>query len=368
MTIIGLIVSLALSFVFGYCFTPLVKGIAVRWKICEKPNGPNSRDIAHIGGVAIIGAVLFTLIPVFLFHLPPDPYHKAFLPVLIASGFLIFLLGIIDDLRSLHYIYKLSVQITVSIFVSAGGLALLNQFGLVQLPFTTAALAFVGIAIWILAITTSFNLIDGIDGLASGIALIAAAAFSIVGFIFDQPVVVALSLVVLGAVIAFLRYNFPPAKILMGDSGSLFLGLLFGLISLLTLIFGEALFYRAAGCVVILGIPLLDTVLAFLRRLLTNRPVFEADLKHIHHILLYRFNSVRKVDILLWSLSAVFGVLGIFTMMGSLEALLLAFAIEVVVFIMALRSMVRFSLSRDKAEEILDRSGIHTSRLVPRHK
>ncbi len=368
MTIVGLIVSLALSFVFGYCLTPFVKGIAVRWKIGEKPNGRNSRDIAHIGGVAIIGAVLFTLIPVFLFHLPPDPYYKAFLPVLIASGFLIFMLGIIDDLRSLHYVYKLSVQIIVSIFISAGGLALLNHFDLVRLPFAIAVPVAMGISVWILAITTSFNLIDGIDGLSSGIVLIAGTAFTVAGFIFDQPLVVALSLVILGAVIAFFRYNFPPAKILMGDSGSLFLGLLFGLISLLTLIPGEDVFYRAAGAVVILSIPLLDTVLAFLRRLLTNRPVFEADLKHLHHILLYRLNSVRKVDVILWSLSAIFGILGILTMMGSLPALLLALAIEVAVFITGLRSMVRFTLSRDRAEEILDRSGIHTSRLVPRQK
>jgi UDP-GlcNAc:undecaprenyl-phosphate GlcNAc-1-phosphate transferase len=368
LTIVGLIVSLVLSFIFGYCLTPLVKGIAVRWKLGEKPNGRNSRDIAHIGGVAIIGAVLFTLIPVFLFHLPPNVYYRAFLPVLIASGFLIFILGIIDDLRSLHYIYKLSVQIIVSIFVSAGGLALLNHFGVVRLPFSAAAPIAVGISIWILAITTSFNLIDGIDGLSSGIALIAATAFTVAGFIFDQPVVIAMSLVVLGAVVAFFRYNFPPAKILMGDSGSLFLGLLFGLISLLTLLPGEQVFYRASGCMVVLSIPLLDTVLAFLRRLLTDRPVFEADLKHIHHILLYRLNSVRKVDIILWSLSSVFGVLGILTMMGSFPALVLAFAMEAVVFAAALRSMVRFSLSRDKAEEILGQSGIHTSRLVPRHK
>ncbi len=366
MTVVGLIVSLVLSFVLGIFLAPLVIGIAIRWKIREKPNGRSNRDIAHIGGIAIVGAILFTLIPVFLFHLPDDPLHRAFLPVLIASGFLAFLLGIIDDLRSLHYLYKLFFQIAVSVFVSAGGIALLDHFDLVHMSLPVTMLAFGGAALWMLVITTSFNLIDGIDGLASGIALISAISFGSAGFLFDQPIVLALSLVISGSVLAFLRYNFPPAKIFMGDSGSLFLGLLFGLISLLTLVPGKVIFYRAAGSVVILSIPLLDTALAFSRRLLTNRPVFEADLRHLHHILLYRFKSARKVNLLLWGMSAVFGLMGVLIMQGSFTILLAAVAVEFFVFVMALRSMVQFELPREKAEEILGRCGINPSRIVPR--
>jgi UDP-GlcNAc:undecaprenyl-phosphate GlcNAc-1-phosphate transferase len=366
LTAIGLVVSAALSFMFGYASTPLVRGMAVRWKLCEKPNGRTNRDIAHIGGVAIIGAILFTLIPVFLFFLPSDPLHSAFLPVLIASGFVIFLLGIIDDLRSLHYIYKLFFQIIVSVFVSAGGIALLDHFGIVHLSLPAALAAFAISAAWMFTITTSFNLIDGIDGLASGLALIAAGAFVAAGFLFGQPLVVALALVICGSVLAFLRYNFPPAKIFMGDSGSLFLGLLFGLISLLMIVPGRMIFYRAAGCVVILSIPLLDTALAFSRRALMNRPVFEADLRHIHHVLLYRLKSLRKVDYCLWSISAAFGFLGVLTMRGNLLALTGAVALELYIFVAGLRSMVHFKVPREKAEAILKRCGINPSRFVPR--
>jgi len=368
LTIAGLIVSSVLSFIFGYCFTPLVRGIAMRWKIREKPNGRTNRDIAHIGGVAIIGAIIFTLIPVFLFYLPHDLLHTAFLPVFIASGFLIFLLGIIDDLRSLHYLYKLFFQIVVSIFVSAGGLALLGHFGVLHLSLSAALITFGGAAFWMLVITTSFNLIDGVDGLSSGLALISAVSFAVAGFLFEQPLVVALSLVLAGAVLAFLRYNFPPAKILMGDSGSLFLGLLFGIISLLLLVPGKEVFYTAAGSVVILSIPLLDTTLAFSRRLLTGQPIFRADHRHLHHILLYRFKSVKKVDFVLWSFSAAFGLLGIFTMLGSLIALYVAVVAEALVYILALHRMVRFELSRERAEEILGRCGIKTSRVIPRRE
>lgn len=366
MTSVGLIAPVALSFVFGYFFTPLVRGMAVRWKICEKPNSRTSRDIAHIGGVAIIGAILFALIPVFLFYLPYDPVHRAFLPVLILSGFFTFLLGIIDDLRSLHYLYKLFFQIAVAVFISAGGVALLKHFGLARMSVSAVLLAFGGGAVWMLAITTSFNLIDGVDGLASGLALISSIAFAVAGYLFDQQLVLALSLVVFGAVLAFLRYNFPPAKIFMGDSGSLFLGLIFGLISLLLLVPGKAIPYRAAGGVIVLSIPLIDTTLAFTRRLLTNHPVFEADLKHLHHILLYRYESVRKVDVILWSLSTVFGVLGVLTMTGSIAALVLAALLQLAVFASALHGMVHFTLPRDKVEDILGKCGIPASRFVPR--
>ena len=154
MTPIGILFAVIISFLCGCIFTPFVRGIALRWNICEKPNGRTSRDIAHIGGVAIIAAILFTLIPVFLFLLPDNPLHKAFLPVFIASGFLIFLLGIIDDLRSLHYFYKLFLQIAVSIFVAACGLALLDHFGVMSLSLPAALVTFAGVALWMLSITT----------------------------------------------------------------------------------------------------------------------------------------------------------------------------------------------------------------------
>jgi UDP-GlcNAc:undecaprenyl-phosphate GlcNAc-1-phosphate transferase len=364
LTKFGLILAVVLSFAFSSFFTPLVRGIAVRLKICEKPNGRTTRDIAHIGGVGIIGAILFTLIPLFLFYIPGDSVERAFVPVLIASGFLVFLLGIIDDLRSLHYIYKLILQVAVSVFVASAGLGLLMHFGAARVSVYLLAPLFLAVGMWMLVVTTSFNLIDGLDGLASGLALIAAASFAVAGYIFAQPLVLAISLVVCGAVAAFLRYNFPPATIFMGDSGSLFLGLLFGLVSLLLLVPGTDLLYRIAGGIVILAVPLLDTALAFTRRLVTRRPVFEADHRHLHHMLLYRFRSMKKVDATLWGLSAVFGALGVLTMQGRMIAFCSALVIGAVVFSFALRRMVRFELPESVEEEILGGCGITASQSV----
>ncbi len=364
MTISGLILPLGIALVMGSILTPLAIGIAVRWKIVEKPNGRTSREIAHIGGVAIIGSIVFALIPVFLFHLHAEPVNRAFLPVFIASGFLIFLLGIIDDLRSLHYMYKLMFQITVSIFVSAGGLALLEHFGMVELALPAALAAFGASSVWMLTITTSFNLIDGIDGLAAGISVISAAAFAVAGWATGTPIVIFLSVVVLGASIAFLRFNFPPARIFMGDSGSLFLGLMFGLISLLLLVPGEAVVFRVAGSLIVLSIPLLDTVLAFLRRVMTGRPPFEADHMHIHHILLFGCGSTRKVDLILWSLSTAFGALGVLALLGSTVAIVASVVLQAVVFVLSLRKMVNFDMSREKAEEILSSCGVSSSSMA----
>ena len=365
MTATEYIITFATAAILGLILTPMAIGIAVRWRIAEKPNGRTGREeIAHIGGVAVIGSIIFSMIAVFLFFLPQHPVNRAFLPVMIASGFLIFLLGIIDDLRSLHYLYKLFFQITVSIFVAAGGLGLLDHFGLIDLSMPAALLAFALIAFWMLTITTSYNLIDGIDGLASGIAAISAAAFAITGLILGQSMVAALSLAVLGAAMAFLRYNYPPARIFMGDSGSLFFGLMFGLISLLLIVPGESVVMRSLGSVIILSLPLLDTGLAFIRRVLSGRAPFEADHMHIHHILLFGCGSTRKVDLMLWSLSAVFGALGVLTILGYTAALAAAALLELVIFILALRRMVTFDMSRENAERILSECGVSSSSMA----
>ena len=150
----------------------------------------------------------------------------------------------------------------------------------------------------------------------------------------------------------------------MGDSGSLFFGLMFGLISLLLLVPGHTILMRSLGAVIILGVPLLDTALAFARRVLTGRPPFEADHMHIHHILLFGCGSTRKVDFLLWSLSAVFGALGIMTILGITAALVVSAVLIPVVFVVLLRRMVKFDISRERAEQILSECGVSSSSMA----
>jgi len=350
----NLTVSFLVSFLVSLAVTPLVRGMAARWKIVEKPNGRANGEIAHIGGVAIVSAIMIGLVPVFLFFVTMDPLTKILITILIVSGFTIFMLGVIDDLRSLHYKYKLILQIGVALFIGLGGLALLTRFSILSLSPPFLLVALLGVVSWILAVTTSFNLIDGIDGLAAGISIVSSVAFAVAGYLLDQPLVLFLSVVVMGSAVAFLKYNFPPAKIFMGDSGSLFFGLMFGIISLLTLARGEDIFLRVAGSVLILTVPLLDTVLALVRRMIRGRPLFEADLSHLHHVILVRVRSMRKVDYILWSVSALFAILGILTIMGNMPAFYSGVILQAVVFARAIVAMTRSSFQRDIVDKIIN--------------
>ncbi|MBD3180156.1 MAG: hypothetical protein GF417_11525 [Candidatus Latescibacteria bacterium] len=348
-----IIIPFSLSFLVCFVITPLIRNIAVRWKICEKPNDRANGDIAHIGGVAIVAAILVGLVPVFLFLVEEQILPRVFFPILIVSGFIIFVLGVIDDLRSLHYKYKLFLQIAASVIVSLGGIFLLARFFGSALTVQYVVAAFILVTLWILAVTSSFNLIDGIDGLATGIAVIAAAELCVAGYIFDIPLVLYTSVVVLGASVAFLRYNFPPAMIFMGDSGSLFFGLIFGLICIFLVIGAEDVIYRMAGSIFLLSIPLTDAVLAFLRRAVAGHPVFEADMKHLHYVLLFRFGSMIKVDFILWSLSLLFGILGILTMAGSLTALITASILQLVLLFVSFSLMNRSKVSGERINRII---------------
>jgi len=342
-----------LSFLVCFIMTPLIRNIAARWRICEKPNDRANGDIAHIGGVAIVAAMMAGLVPVFLFLVEEQMLPRIFFPVLIVSGFIIFVLGVIDDLRSLHYKYKLILQLAASVVVSLGGIFLFASFFSFPLTVQFVVVVFIAVTLWIMAVTSSFNLIDGIDGLATGIAVIAAAELTAAGYIFDNPIVLYTSVVVLGASAAFLRYNFPPAMIFMGDSGSLFFGLILGLITIFTVISGEDIFFRIAGCIFILSIPLTDAVLAFMRRAIRGRPVFEADLKHLHYVLLFKYGSMRKVDFALWGLSLIMGILGIWTMTGSLAAFLIAAALQLLLFLYSFYIMINTPVTAERINSII---------------
>ena len=152
----------------------------------------------------------------------------------------------------------------------------------------------------------------------------------------------------------------------MGDSGSLFLGLIFSLIALLFLLPAAELWPRSAGAAVVLGVPLLDTVLAFLRRVLTGRQPFEADHMHLHHILLFRFGSARAADLLLYLFAAVSGLLGVLTMLGFAAAPAVAAALYAIVFAIALRRMLRFDIPSEQVERIAAGCGAPRGGAPPR--
>ncbi len=164
--------------------------------------------------------------------------------------------------------------------------------------------------VWVLVVVNAINLIDGLDGLAAGVVLMASAALWWTARSHSDFYVMFFAALLIGSTAGFLRWNFPPARIFMGDTGSHFLGLVFAATSLLENRKGTAA-VTLLFPIVAMGVPIADSVLAFVRRTARGTPVFRADTEHIHHRLLRLGLSPRNAVFVLWGLCAVFGLMAV---------------------------------------------------------
>lgn len=289
----------------------------------------HSSPLPRLGGVAIflsffacmgIAAIWYVRTPV----LHSSHFLRTMLTILVPAG-LVFLLGVYDDLRDVGPYFKFTVQGIAAAMLYAGGLRIINIpviLGDRILPW------YIGLAltvIWVLAITNAFNLIDGLDGLAAGSALFSTMVAFVVALLNGPPLVEVMAIAMAGAILGFLRYNFNPATIFLGDSGSLFIGFLLSAFALEGAQKAPTI-VAVAIPIVSFGLPILETVLSILRRLISGRPVFTADSEHIHHKLLQHGLTHRQVVILLYGVSAVFAMLSLFLLWptGSSLGLVLA--------------------------------------------
>ena len=233
------------------------------------------------------------------------------LVIVLVPATLIFLLGLYDDMHSLGPYTKFAVQGIAALVLFAGGLRILNLpvlFGARHLPgYVSLPLT----VLWVIGITNAFNLIDGLDGLAAGSALFSTFVVFVVAIFSGASSLSLLTIALAGAILGFLRFNFNPATIFLGDCGSLFIGFM---LSALALAGSEKAptVIAVAIPVVSFGLPILETTLSVLRRFIGGRPVFTADREHIHHKLLQRGMSPRQVVIALYAVSAVFALLSLF--------------------------------------------------------
>jgi UDP-GlcNAc:undecaprenyl-phosphate/decaprenyl-phosphate GlcNAc-1-phosphate transferase len=238
---------------------------------------------------------------------------------------LVFLLGVYDDLHGVGPYIKFSVQAVAASMLFAGGLRIVNipvVFGDRALPW------FLGLPltiVWVLAITNAFNLIDGLDGLAAGSALFSTLVAFVVALLNGPSLVTVMTIALAGAILGFLRFNFNPATIFLGDSGSLFIGFILSALALYGAQKAPTI-VAVAIPIVSFGLPILETALSILRRLISGRPVFTADREHIHHKLLQHGMTHRQVVIVLYGVSAVFAMLSLFLLWptGSSLGLVLA--------------------------------------------
>lgn len=289
----------------------------------------HSSPLPRLGGVAIFISFCCCMGVNALWALRhPDLHSRFFLPTMqtiLVPAALVFLLGVYDDIRGAGPYFKFSVQGIAATILYMGGLKIVNipvVFGDHPLPW------FVGLPftiLWVLAITNAFNLIDGLDGLAAGSALFSTLVAFVIAILYGQSLITVMTIALAGAILGFLRYNFNPATIFLGDSGSLFIGFVLSAMALAGAQKAPTI-VAVAIPVVSFGLPILETALSIVRRLISGRPVFTADREHIHHKLLQHGMTHRQVVILLYGVSAVFAMLSLFLLWptGSSLGLVLA--------------------------------------------
>jgi len=322
----------SLSLLLSFVLTRYVRDFASRRGWVAVPSQDRHLHVSplpRLGGVAIFISFSLTIMAAaamaFHFHHLRSAFAPNTLLTILVPASLVFLLGVYDDLYTVGPYVKFAVQALAASMLFMGGLRILNipvLFGNHQLPW------FVGLPftiLWVLAITNAFNLIDGLDGLAAGSALFSTLVVFVVTLLNGYSLVTVMTMALAGAILGFLRYNFNPATIFLGDSGSLFIGFLLSALALAGAQKSPTI-VAVAIPVVSFGLPILETSLSILRRLISGRPLFTADREHIHHKLLQHGFTHRQVVIVLYAVSAVFALLSLFLLWptGSSLGLVLA--------------------------------------------
>lgn len=324
-----LLLTLLLCFLASICLTPVIKKFALSIGAADQPSKRkvHTKVIPTLGGLAIFFSFLIGML---IMH----PDHPSFTPILVGAA-VIILTGFLDDKFDLAPRNKILGQVIASLIVVIWGNI---QVNFINLPFDgKLELGWFSIpltVIWILAITNAINLIDGLDGLAAGVSSIVLITVSIMAFIMGDSFVFMIAAVTLFSTLGFLIYNFYPAKIFMGDTGALFLGYIIAVVSLLG--FKNVTMFSLVVPVIILGVPISDTIFAIIRRIVNKQPISSADKSHLHHCLLRFGFSHRDTVLIIYAMSSVFGLAAILfstsTLWGSLIILaLLTLGIELVV-------------------------------------
>lgn len=325
-------ILILVSTIISLTATPLVKKIAIKVNAIDVPKDArrvHKKPIPLLGGLAIYIAFIITLI------LKKGTLESSEIGIIIGST-IIVIGGVIDDIKELKPFAKLCFQIAAAISLIVSGVSisiLTNPFdsinGLIYInwlyiPFTL---------LWVVGITNALNLIDGLDGLSAGVALISTITIFIIAVIHGRPEAAILTSILGGAIIGFLPYNFNPASIFMGDAGAQLLGFLLAAISMEGTI-KSATAFAVSVPILALGLPIYDTVFAMIRRKVNGKPISEGDRGHLHHRLLDLGFSQKQVVILMYLFSAILGGIAIIAMQISTvrSYFLMASVITIIVF------------------------------------
>jgi len=304
-----IIFTFIISFAATLFVIPLIIKVAKKFKIgaVTTRHSIHKSFVPTLGGVGIFfGFFVGFFFAKFVFSYVDENFFNHFLGIVIGS-FLILIEGIYDDIKGVNYIKKFAFQITASLIVIYYGYKIevvSNPFGsdlslgVFSIPLTI---------LWITGITNAINLIDGLDGLAAGIGAIISTTFIIITFKLGDFSGNLLSMLLLATMLAFLLYNFNPAKVFMGDVGSQLIGFIIACISI------DSFFQLPSSPtvfipIIALGIPIIDTILAFLRRIITGVHPFRGDKEHIHHYMLNMNIGYKKTVFYLYGATLFLGI------------------------------------------------------------
>jgi UDP-GlcNAc:undecaprenyl-phosphate GlcNAc-1-phosphate transferase len=310
------LLTLALaSFTLSFLLTPLIRNLALRFALLDRPDHLrklHTAPVPRIGGLPIALAYLAALGILLLSPLQGDTIVEQSLPLiwkLLPAAVLVFATGLFDDLIGLKPWQKLLGQLAAASLAYWAGVQI-HGFASYSI---TGWLAFPITLLWLIGCTNAINLIDGVDGLAVGVGLFATITTLVAALLQGNMTLALATAPLAGALVGFLRYNFNPASIFLGDSGSLWLGFLLGCYAVIWSQKSATLLGMTAPLIA-LSIPLLDTALSILRRFLRGQPIFGADRSHIHHRLLDRGLTPRRAVLLLY---AVCGLAAAFSLLQS---------------------------------------------------
>lgn len=312
----------AVACITTMALVPPVKRLAFKIDAVDYPSERrvNKQPTARFGGVAMFGGLLCGLaviiggVAFFDWHFPLHSFvtREISYPGIFAGITLAFLVGVADDIFDLRPMHKFLGQVIAATIVAASGLLLtdmMNPFGHEQLMF--GWLSYPITVFYLVAFCNVINLIDGLDGLAAGITAISSTAMVVFAILTVRPEAAFFGLALVGVCAGFLRYNFHPASIFMGDSGSILLGMSLAVVSLFATT-KSTLFVSLLMPIIVAGVPVIDTAAAIIRRKRQHQSVMQADRGHIHHRLLSEGYSQRSTVLIMWGWTAILSVSALF--------------------------------------------------------
>ncbi len=294
---------LLLSLVISLVLTPLIKRLALFLGAVDHPNSRriNQQSIPSLGGLAIYFSFVLSLLIVGFDH--------KFYPLLISLS-LIVVVGVLDDLYEISALAKLSGQVMAALSLALLGMRIelisnlsggVYYLGWLSIPVTL---------FWLVGVTNTVNLIDGLDGLAAGVSIIAAVTLGVIAYQQGQVEVLVLIVPLVASTLGFLPYNLNPAQIFMGDTGSMFLGFSLAAIAIISYLKVITVVTLLIS-VLALGVPMLDTIFAIIRRKLAGNPLFKADKEHLHHQLINLGLSQIDVMVIIYAISVFLSMIAV---------------------------------------------------------